>query len=156
MSEKYGARKFRKEAYELSDQYAKDLFIGFITSQGHVVERDEENYNHDLTTIKDNKRFYWELETKSRYPFIDEKSFPFSSVSFLGRKERLHKIKPFFYVIICRETEVAVMCHSDEIFKEEYKQNLNIETASRKGRDQMYRVPKGLCTFFNINITENK
>lgn len=151
---KYGARKFSQGSYNRNDQHAKDLFLGFITSQGHTVERDEENYNHDLTTIKDNKRFYWELEIKSGYRFIDEQSFPFDSVSFLGRKERLHSIKPFFYVIICRETEVAVMCHSDDIYKEEYKENLDINTKYRQGRDQMYRVPKGLCTFFNINVTK--
>ena len=101
--------------------------------------------------IKVLMRFFFELETKSKYPFTTMDTFPFDSVSFLGRKKRLHLKNKFHYIIICRETEWAVTCESQDIFKEEYLESLNINTPNRKGKDQMYRVPKAKCIFFNIN-----
>ena len=147
----YGARKFNQGSYNHSDQYAKDLFIQYITNKGHTIISEEENYNHDIITNKDNITYYFELETKSRYPFTSIDTFPFNSVSFLGRKKRLHLKNKFHYIIICRETEWAVTCSSENIFKDEYLENLNINTPNRKGKDQMFRVPKEKCIFFNIN-----
>lgn len=147
----YGARKFNQGSYNHSDKYAKDLFIKYITKKGHTIISKEENYDHDVITNKDNKTYYFELETKSKYPFTSINTFPFNSVSFLGRKKRLHLKNKFHYIIICRETEWAITCNSKDIFKDEYIENLNINTQNRKGKDQMYRVPKEECIFFNIN-----
>jgi len=149
---KYGARKFNQGSYNNSDKYAKDLFIKYITKKGHIIISKEENYDHDVITEKDGIKYYFELETKSRYPFTTIETFNFNSVSFLGRKKRLHLKNKFHYIIICRETEWALTCYSEDIFKNEYIENLNINTPNRKGKDQMYRVPKNKCKFFNINI----
>jgi hypothetical protein len=148
----YGARKFNQGSYNHSDKYAKDLFINYITKKGHTIINKKENYDHDVITKKDNIIYYFELETKSKYPFTTIETFKFNSVSFLGRKKRLHLKNKFHYIIICRETEWAITCNSEDIFKTEYIENLNINTPNRKGKDQMYRVPKDKCKFFNINI----
>lgn len=148
----YGARKFNQGSYNHSDKYAKGLFINYIIKKGHTIINKEENYDHDVITKKDNIIYYFELETKSKYPFTTIETFKFNSVSFLGRKKRLHLKNKFHYIIICRETEWAITCNSEDIFKNEYIENLNINTPNRKGKDQMYRVPKDKCKFFNINI----
>tara|TARA_R110000822_G_scaffold172760_2_gene312378 strand:+ start:686 stop:1141 length:456 start_codon:yes stop_codon:yes gene_type:complete len=147
----YDARKFNQGSYDHSDKYAKDLFISYIKNSGHDLFSVVENYDHDIITMKDGVKFFFELETKSKYPFTTMDTFPFDSVSFLGRKKRLHLKNKFHYIIICRETEWAVTCESQNIFKEEYSESLNINTPNRKGKDQMYRVPKEKCIFFNIN-----
>ena len=147
----YDARKFNQGSYDHSDKYAKDLFISYIKNSGHHLFSVVENYDHDIITMKDGVKFFFELETKSKYPFTTMDTFPFDSVSFLGRKKRLHLKNKFHYIIICRETEWAVTCESQNIFKEEYSESLNINTPNRKGKDQMYRVPKEKCIFFNIN-----
>jgi hypothetical protein len=151
MEVKYQARKFNKESYDNNDKYAKDKFIEFIKKIDHVVINKEENYDHDIVTKKDSEIYYFELEVKRNYPFTDSKSYIFDTVSFLGRKKRLHDIKPFIYIILCRETEYCVGCKSEDIFKDEYVENLSIKTRDREGKDQMYRVPKEKCFFFNIN-----
>ena len=147
---KYNARKFNQQSYDANDWYAKKLFVEFITSQGHQVGDYSETYNHDLITTKNNFTYYFEVEVKRNYPFTTRESYKFETVSFLGRKKRLHLIQPFYYVIICKETEWFVMCESDIIFNEEYIEELTINTKDRKGQDQMYRVPKEKCNFYNI------
>tara|TARA_R110000822_G_C14988195_1_gene459351 strand:- start:95 stop:547 length:453 start_codon:yes stop_codon:yes gene_type:complete len=148
---KFEARKFSQGSYDHSDKYAKDLFIKFIKRKGHKIINSEENYDHDVITNKDNITYYFELETKSNYPFTIKETFPFNSVSFLGRKKRLHIKNKFHYIIICRETEWAITCNSENIYKDKYIENLKINTDNRKGQDQMFRVPKEKCIFFNIN-----
>lgn len=146
----YGARKFSKESYNNNDNFAKELFIKFIIQKGHTIINSEENYEHDIITEKDGKTYYFEVEVKHNYPFTDKKSFKFSTVSFLGRKLRLHKIQPFKYVIICAETLYAVACESKLIYKDDYIEELDINKYERKGKDAFYRVPKDDCVFFNI------
>tara|TARA_R110000803_G_scaffold176227_1_gene238706 strand:- start:91 stop:540 length:450 start_codon:yes stop_codon:yes gene_type:complete len=146
----YKARKFSQGSYDHSDKYAKDLFINYICKKGHTIVSEEENYDHDIITEKDDIKYYFELETKSRYPFTSRETFKFNSVSFLGRKKRLHLKNRFHYIIICRETEFALTCDSEDIFKDEYIENLFVNTLNRNGKDQMYRVPKEKCIFFNI------
>lgn len=148
---KFSARKFNKDSYDKNDTYAKKLFSRFLIRKGHSIYRVEENFQHDLITNKDNYIYFFELEVKTNYPFTTSETFKFDTVSFLGRKKRLHDIKPYYYVIICRETEHALMCYSTDIFKDEYIESINIHTNHRSGADQMYRVPKAMCRFFNLN-----
>lgn len=147
---KYSARKFNQDSYNTNDGYAKSLFIEFIKDNGHHLVSEVETYNHDIVTMKDGVTYFFELEVKRNYPFTDQESYKFDTVSFLGRKKRLHLIQPFYYVIICKETEWFVMCESNVIFKDEYIEELTINTTDRKGKDQMYRVPKDKCKFYNI------
>lgn len=144
------AGKFLKSSYDKNDSYAKDIFLKYIKKRGHEIISTEETYNHDIITMKNNKKFYFELEIKRNYPFETKESFNFPTVSFLGRKKRLHNIKPFKYILICHETDYAIGCNSKDIFLEKYKENININRYQRKGNDNFYRVPKEKCLFFKI------
>lgn len=42
------------------------------------------------------------------------------------------------------------MCNSKKIYKEKYKEDLNIDSAERKGVDTFYRVPKEKCFWYKI------
>ena len=143
-------QKFLKESYDKYDAYAKDLMVGFLEARGHEIIKDKEDYNHDLVTKKNGETLYFELEVKINYPFTSRATYPFTTVSFLGRKERLHLIKPFFYIILCYETGVFVSCHSTDIYKEKYRETINITSEERRGDDIVYRVPKSKCMFSKI------
>jgi hypothetical protein len=146
----YKARKFSKKSYDENDNYAKIKITKFLINRGHEVIQDKENYNHDLITKKNNLMFYFEFEVKRNYPFTSKKDYKFKSVSFLGRKIRLHEIYPFYYMILCYETNCVVFCHSSKIFKIEYKEKLILKKYDRNGNDEMYRVPINECNFFNV------
>jgi hypothetical protein len=146
----YNARNFNKESYELNDKLAKSLFLDFIKNRGHEIIKTEEDYNFDIETIKNDKKYFFELEIKRNYPFTSKDDYIFNTVSFLGRKKRLHDINPFYYIIICKETQYALFAYSEDIFKSEYYQEINIKTEHRNGLDGMYRIPKEYCTFFYI------
>jgi hypothetical protein len=148
----YGAGKFSQESYDKNDELAKEIFIKYITTiKEHKIINSEENYDHDVITEKDGKTFYFELEMKRNYPWTSRDDFKFDSVSFLGRKLRLHNKHKFKYIIICAETLCAVGCDSNIIYNDNYKQNININKYDRKGFDTLYRVPSDLCKFFNLN-----
>ena len=146
----YKAREFNKRSYDENDEYAKNKISKYLISRGHEIIEYKENYNHDLVTKKNDKLFYFEFEVKRNYPFTKKENYPFSTVSFLGRKKRLHHIKPYFYLILCYETNCVVFCDSENIFKDKYKESLNLKTYNRKGKDVMYRVPINKCFFFSI------
>lgn len=40
--------------------------------------------------------------------------------------------------------------YSDDIFKDQYNEEISIKTTHRNGLDSMYRIPKEYCTFFYI------
>ena len=147
---KYEAQKFCKESYNQNDSKAKELVCNCLVSEGYKIINKEEDFHHDIIAEKENKKLYIEVEFKIGYLFTNKESFRFNTVSFLGRKERLHKIHPFMYVIICKETNWALACNSDKIFKDEYKEYLSIDVANRKGKDLMFRVPKKDCIFFKL------
>lgn len=147
----YEARKFNQTSYDNNDGFAKDKFIKFISNRGHKILGSEENFDHDIVTELRGVKYYFELEVKRNYPFTSKETYKFDTVSFLGRKKRLHDKNRFYYIIICIETEWAVCCDSDKIFLDDYIEDLRIETQDRKGMDQMYRVPREKCLFFNIN-----
>lgn len=142
--------KFVPECYESSDKLGKDILRNFLLKRGWTILKDTEDGNHDIVAEKDGVTSYFEVELKNKYKFTDKESFKFTTVSFLGRKRRLHLKHPFNYVIICSETGYAITLHSNEIFCEEYVEKLKINTERRKGEDTFFRVPKDLCTFFKI------
>jgi hypothetical protein len=147
----FDARKFNQESYDCYDKMIKDLWIDFIKSKGFTITKSEEDYEVDIKAEKNGFEYCFEVESKSTYPFYDEESFPFDSVSFAGRKKRLADKNSFWYVIINHKTETAIVCHSDVIFNDEYIETININTNQRQGLDQFYRVPKHKCRFIKIN-----
>ena len=144
------ARKFVQESYDNNDKYARDIFKAFITGKNHFVTKNEEDMMHDVVTLKGGCVYYFELEVKRGREFTTRESFPFGTVSFTGRKIRLHNQQPFWYIIICWESDYALMCHSSVIYNEEYKEQININTVHRQGKDEFYRVPKEKVKFFKI------
>jgi hypothetical protein len=152
----YDAGKFNQQSYDENDNFAKVIFSKHLESEGYKVLPIVEDYGIDLLAEKDGVIFYFELEVKTRYPFTTVDTFKFATVSFLARKKKMHNKQPFVYVIICRETEWALMCSSSEIFKEEYEEFVTINTTRRKGVDKMYRVPKEQCKFFKLTNTKDE
>lgn len=146
----YSARKFNSREYDKYDSWAKDIVSGFLESRGHYIISSEEDYNHDLVTKRCNQLYYFELEVKVGYPFTSDQDYRFDTVSFLGRKRRLHDIKPFFYVIICKETSAALYCASDVIYDDNHIEYVSVNSENRTGNDKMYRVPVNKCGFFNL------
>ena len=79
------ARKFIRRSYDRSDNWAKERFSLFLEGRGHVILFDREDFEHDIVTERDGDYYFFELETKTGRVFRDRSSFPFSTVSFLGR-----------------------------------------------------------------------
>ena len=146
------ARRFSQSSYDENDSWAKEHFLKYITEErGHTVLNSEENMSHDVVTEKDGETFYFELEVKGkRYKFTGEHDFPFPTVSFLGRKKRLHEIQPFHYIIVSKTTGYAVHALSEDIYKDEYREEKYINVDDREGDDVLYRVPKRHCVFFKM------
>ncbi|MGI9555865.1 MAG: hypothetical protein ACR2M9_03310 [Cyanophyceae cyanobacterium] len=142
--------KFVQEDYDKYDGVAKDLLADHLIAKGYDILSTEEDFYHDVIAVKDGVKFYFEVEVKLGYPFTSARSFKFPTVSFTGRKLRLHKVEPFFYVIFCLSTRSYLYCHSSIIYNEKYAENVNIYTKKRKGMDKMYRIPKEFCTFVTL------
>lgn len=147
---KHHPSRFNKEIYHISDGYSKQVFSQFLKEKGHQIVSIEEDYTFDIITRKNNKTYYFELETKTGVPWTSKNDFRYETVSFLGRKIRLHAIRQFFYVIICRETGSALCCRSDIIYLPEHKEELDINSQYRMGKDVFYRVSIDRCVFFQI------
>ena len=147
----FEAGKFNQASYDENDNWAKTIFVKHLIRNGYKVLSTKEDFGVDLTAEKDNKLYYFELEVKTRYPFTSRDTFQFDTVSFLARKKRLHEQNPFIYVIICKETEYALCCESQDVFKDGYEEFVTINTTRRKGLDKMYRVPKDKVKFFKLD-----
>lgn len=140
--------KFNQELFDTSDEEGKGLLIAFLEKKGHIISQNRDKYGIDLFSEKDGKTYNWEVEMKSRRPWTSMVDFPFESVSFLNRKSKWDN---FWYVLICRETRAAIVCHSSVIFDDDYKEKIYIKTSYRNGSDNFYRVPKEKCIFVPAN-----
>lgn len=140
--------KFNKESYEENDLIGKQLLLAYLYHKGHIIlpETFQEDYGVDIHTELEGEEYWFEVEMKDGYNFTDGDSFPFDTVSFLGRKSKW-KDKNFYYCIISKSTRAAIFSHSSLIYEEKYRTKLNINTNRRKGPDVFYRIPKDLCLF---------
>jgi hypothetical protein len=138
--------KFNQQSFDENDGIGRQLLTAFLESKCHNVSNNRDKYGIDLVSEKDGIEYKWEVEMKPKRPWTCREDFAFKTVSFLNRKAKW-KQDTFWYVIICTETQAALMCRSDIIFDEKYKEKLYINTAQRKGTDEFYRVPKELCIF---------
>jgi hypothetical protein len=142
---------FVPKSYHRSNKWALNLFCQYLIKKKFEIINSEENYGLDITAKFKNKVFYFEIETKTGYKFTSKKDFKFGTVSFLARKKKWADLG-FLYVIICRETRYAILCHSKVIYQDKYKTDLTINSAERIGSDEFYRVPKDICKWVNLNI----
>lgn len=142
------AGNFQSTDYDSYDTYGKRTFKSFLDRINHTILSDHEDYDHDIISSRAGRTYYFEIETKVGYPFYDRSSYPFKTVSFLGRKRRLHEIHPFTYIIISYETGWALACESDVIYSIGDEVNLTISKRDRIGGDQFYRISRDHCIFF--------
>ena len=142
-------KDFVKESYIDNNQKAIEIFSSFLIKRGYHVIDKEEDYWIDIEAEKEGQTLLFEVEMKSRVKFSDRGSFPFDTVSFLARKEKW-KATPFWYCIICESTGFAVIANSDKIYKQRYRESINVNTKHRKGLDSFYRVPKEECYFVKV------
>lgn len=147
---KQAPKEFNQESYDRSDFEAKEILTQYLESKGYKILNIEEDFNHDVVAEYNKKPALFEVEFKTGYPFTSRQTFPFSTVSFLGRKKRLHDIQPFTYVIICKETNWAVAARSGTIFNDHYIETLEVDSIDRKGEDLFFRVPKESCNFIDL------
>lgn len=147
MSEGY-ANIFNKDSYNENDLIGKQLLIAFLYKKGYEIlpKTFDEDFGVDIHAKFEGKEYHFEVEMKDKYNFTDEDTFPFDTISFLGRKEKW-KDKNFFYCIISKPTKAAIFSHSSLIYRKKYKVNLTINTDRRKGKDTFYRIPKKDCSF---------
>lgn len=136
--------KFNQKSFDENDDPAKQMLIAFLESKGHNISENCDKYGIDLFSEKDGKEYNWEVEMKSKRPWTSKDTYQFDTVSFLNRKKKWDN---FWYVIICKETKAAVICHSSVIFHNDYKEKLYIKTDERNGTDYFFRVPKEKCIF---------
>lgn len=123
--------KFVQRSYNINNQSGIGKFTPFLESKGFTVPDKEEDYNVDIFAYKNGKEYRFEIEIKN-VEFTTRETFPFDTVSFLSRKEKYHKDQPFWYVIISPKTNWFLMCNSQNIYKEEYKEVVHIDTLYRK------------------------
>lgn len=143
--------KFSQLRYDENDPQAKELMIKYFQNHGYSIIAEVENFEHDLIIEKEARKYFIEVEMKASLVFTDSNSFKYDTVSFLKRKDKLHLLAPFTYYIIQPETEWAVFCHSNIIYREKYK--VIKTTNSRKNEiEEYYHVPKQFCTFIDLKI----
>jgi hypothetical protein len=144
-------RKFIQESYDRNNSWSIELVSNFFKHKGYSIHNEEEDYNIDFSIKKGDIHKHIEVEVKSNYPFRSKEDFRFSTVSFLGRKEKWKDLD-FLYIIVCAETKYAVACNSKHIFQEKFREKIYLNHYEREGYDTLYRVPKEDCLFFNLNI----
>lgn len=143
------AGKFVESSYVKNNSFAINIITTFLKGKGYTIIDKQEDYGIDIEAVKDGETHYFEAEVKTGRSFTTRKTFPFPTVSFLARKKKWKDIG-FWYVIVCRETNYALVANSKDIFLDEYLETLNIDTDDRQGKDYFYRVPKEKCKFFKI------
>ena len=138
---------FRQDSYDKNDKFAIDRIKKYLLKNNFTIkEKKTEDFDIDIIAYKNKIKYRIEAEVKNTY-FYDMKSFPFKTVSFLGRKEKNRREGEFYYFLLCRKNKSFLYCKSDIIYQEKYKEIKKVNTRERFGNDVFYRVPKTLCVF---------
>jgi hypothetical protein len=138
---------FRKDSYDLNNDSAISKVQKYLEDNGFTVEEKEvEDYDIDVIANKDGLEYRIEVEVKNTY-FEDEETYPFDTVSFLGRKKKYSDPGMFYYFLLSTKHNSFLYCESDIIYKEKHKETATVNTSQRYGEDLFYRVPKELCKF---------
>ena len=143
---------FRKDDYDELNSYAIDMITEFLQFFGYDVPKKEEDFTIDIEAFRDGKKYRIEAEVRSDLWFEERETFPFDTVSFLGRKKKYEDISDFWYFLVCKKTGYAVYCNSNTIYKDIYRETITVNNSKRYGDDVFYRVPKMLCKFINLKV----
>lgn len=138
---------FRKDSYDLNNDSAISKVQKYLQDNGFDVEdKAIEDYDIDVIAYKDGVKYRIEVEVKNTY-FEDEGTYPFDTVSFLGRKKKYSNPGMFYYFLLSTKHNSFLYCESDIIYQEKHKETATVNTSQRYGEDLFYRVPKELCKF---------
>ena len=143
--------KFRRDSYSESNQLGIDLITRFLVRRGFDVPNRPEDYKVDIHAYKEGKKYLIEAEVRRGLHFTSQETFPFDTVSFLARKKKYQLDQPFWYFLVCRETQYCLFANSKDIFQERHKVVKRINTTRRSGMDTVYHVPLSKCQFRNLN-----
>lgn len=141
------AGKFRQDDYDKFNDISIKKVCNYLIKKGFSVPDKEEDYNIDIIAYKNNVQYRIEVEVRTKLNWNSEKDFPYSTVSFLGRKEKYSKSNIFWYFLVSNDINNFLFCRSDYIFQEQFKVCIQVNTDKRYGIDIAYHVPKQLCNF---------
>jgi len=145
------AGKFRQDDYDQNDNFAINKIQKYLLKNNFIIEeKDQEDFDIDIIAHKDGLKYRIEAEVKNTF-FTDSDSYPFNTVSFLGRKKKYSNEGLFYYFLLCKKNNSFLYCTSDIIYQEKYKEIKEVNTVHRFGTDVFYRVPKQLCNFRTFN-----
>jgi hypothetical protein len=148
-----GKIKFSAESYAENNTWGIQKTTRILQAGGYEVYVPQgEEYTIDLTAQKGGQTYRFEAEVKKGYPFTTQYDYSFPTVSFLARKSKWNDEVGFWYVVLCRETEAYFVCHSSEVYQEEYKECMEIDVTHYKGHDCFYRVPLDKCLWNQLPI----
>ena len=138
---------FRKDSYDENDKFAINRIQKYLSKKNFIIEeKKQENFDIDIVAYRNGLKYRIEAEVKNTF-FTDLDSFPFNTVSFLGRKKKYSNEGLFYYFLLCKKNNSFLYCTSDIIYQEKYKEIKGVNTMHRFGTDVFYRVPKEKCFF---------
>lgn len=137
---------FNQLEYNKWDDWGKSVLINWLSNKGHTMVHNPDRYGIDLYSDLNGKLYLWEVEVCTWIEWNTKESYPYESVSFLGRKIKWNDWN-FFYCIICAKTEAIIICESSVIFNDNYKTQRYVKT--RNCYETFYMVPKHLCKYIN-------
>jgi hypothetical protein len=99
-------RTFIPSSYDNNDSLAKDTIIKYLIGKGHTIISSEENFSFDITSEKDGKTYYSEVEIKTQWsgewnPSWKEIRIPYRKHKLINKFKELDDGNAFltFYVI---------------------------------------------------------
>ena len=80
---------FRKDSYDENDKFAINRIQKYLSKKNFIIEeKKQENFDIDIVAYRNGLKYRIEAEVKNTF-FTDLDSFPFNTVSFLGRKKKI-------------------------------------------------------------------
>jgi hypothetical protein len=145
------AGKFRQDDYNKYNDISIKKVSEFLIKKGFSVPYKDEDYDIDIIAYKNNIKYRIEVEVRTKLNWTSEKDYPYSTVSFLGRKEKYSKSNVFWYFLVSNDINNFLFCRSDYIFNKKYQVSIQVNTSKRYGADIAYHIPKKLCNFRSFN-----
>ena len=92
---------FRQDSYDENDKFAINKIKKYLLKNNFIIEeKEQEDFDIDIISYKDGLKYRIEAEVKNTF-FTDSDSYPFNTVSFLGRKKKYSNEGLFYYFLLC-------------------------------------------------------
>ncbi len=145
------AGEFRQDDYNQYNDISIKKVSDYLIQKGFTVPHKDEDYDIDIVAYKNNIEYRIEVEVRTKLNWTSEKDYPYSTVSFLGRKKKYSKSSLFWYFLVSNDVSNFLFCRSDFIFQKQHQVSMRMNTNKRYGIDIAYHVPKQLCNFRTFN-----